>query len=239
MATLSEENREHFDTIATTCENQGWQHVMDRIREETRKHKAWLGVNFVNEGEEGEGKRVVKVLDYACGPGTMAATIEPWATEVRGVDVAPKMVEQFNARAKCRRDADPEMFAVVGDISPAEGPSASIAGEDYHGFDLAVVGVALHHMHDSKLVLRRLAERVKVGTGVVFIVDVVPHAHHHTSAEHTVAHHGFSKEQMVDLMKGAGCRDVKYKVVCTSEVSGKEGKAMEMTVFFCRGTRER
>lgn len=41
-----------------------------RIESEIRERRDWLGVNWVTDNSNTD--RVVKVLDYACGPGTIS-----------------------------------------------------------------------------------------------------------------------------------------------------------------------
>ena len=158
------------------------------------------------------------------------------------------MVREYNTHAANQGLSPTEMFSTAGDLLDPSGPSASICGPEFFDFDLAVVGMGFHHFEKPKLALERLLERVKPKIGVLLIIDFLPHAplnktedhtdaHHKFGSEHTVAHNGFAQEEMLDMLEGAGCRDVKYLVLGTGFVWGPDSQKQERKLFMCRGTR--
>ena len=111
----------------------------------------------------------VRMLDYACGPGLASRSLFSSISSLRGIDVSAGMVTEFN-RVASDVDLYPErMHAVQADIS-TDPPDTAIAGQEWYGFDLALMSMALHHVADPKLVVARLVDRLKPG-GVLVIVD--------------------------------------------------------------------
>lgn len=123
----------------------------------------------------------------------------------------------------------------MGDlIDPKEERPEMFEGEQFWGFDCAVVGLGFHHFADVGLAARRLGERLKAG-GVLVVMDFLPHedVHGHGNGGHghghghghehgadaekggagekeetrvaeTVVHMGFSKEEVQKLFEQAG-----------------------------------
>lgn len=233
------------------------------MTQEVRDRLEWVGVDWVKAGqsekEHGE-KRSLTVLDYGCGPGIMslvmtsrvsrptsarvnqAQALAPYATEFRGIDVSENMIKEYNNRARARGFSEAQMSATCGDLLAPDGPSESIGGPEFYDFDLAVVDLAFHHFQDPALAAKRLVERLKPGKGVLLIVDLVSHGpgthHHGHHASKGVAHHGFAKQAIEQMLKEAGCVDLEYTVVEKPFVLGKDDPSMERQVFMIRGRRE-
>ena len=80
------------------------------------------------------------------------------------------MVYEYNTWASTQ-STTPKMSAFTGNfLDPADPSPAAFAGQEFHGFDLAVVGLGFHQLNDSILAATKLAERLKIG-GVLLIVD--------------------------------------------------------------------
>ena len=100
----------------------------------------------------------------------------------------------------------------MGDLtSPTPSiPSGSPLEDDpaYSAFDIAAVCLALHHVDDPALAIRRLAERVRPG-GVLVVVDFLRHTGLVSShpARKSVAHDGFAVEDVKKMFEDAGCGD--------------------------------
>ena len=110
-------------------------------------------------------------------------------TQVRGIDVSGAMVEEYNRRAKDQGLEPKIMHATRGDLTDTSGSAeCAIDGPDFFDFDLAVVSMAFHHFESPALVARKLVERLKLGAGVLLILDLAEdslspldhgHAHGH------------------------------------------------------------
>ena len=89
--------------------------------------------------------------------------------------------------------------AIIGDLV---GPEANPGLEDRDGafkdFDVAAIGLGFHHFEDPERCLRRLVERVKVGTGVVVILDWLPHGEGQEDRSQQHHHHDHERPQHRD-----------------------------------------
>ena len=66
---------------------------------------------------------------------------------IRGIDIAPGMVSEYNKRAAAANVSPEKMFAHEGDLV---NPSAAISTAELHDLDLAIVSMALHHLPDAE-----------------------------------------------------------------------------------------
>jgi len=162
-------------------------------------------------------------------------------THATGVDVSEGMVEEYNSRMKDQGIANAS--AVIGNfLSETATPSL----EECHGFTVAAVGLGFHHFHNSALVLRRLAERVRPG-GVVLILDWLPSnkdesgghkghiANEFEQMKHTIAHDGFDREMMRGLYEDAGMVDYDFVTMDEPVVLHLAKGKVEKIPFLSRG----
>jgi SAM-dependent methyltransferase len=152
------------------------------------------------------------------------------------------MVHEYNTRASNQGLSPQEMSAICGDLL-THTPSPSLAAMEYFNFDLAVVGLGFHHFADPSHAAKRLVERLKPGTGILLIIDFMPHTpipygqHQFHGAEHVVMHHGFAEEETKLIFEGAGCVDVDVAVLGKGATMGEGEAKFERSVFLARGRR--
>ena len=98
---------------AATYASEPWQKdLINKTHEFMLANLTWLGVDFTNPSTTFEAPtgpstsaRQVRVLDYACGPGTITSILAGHATEFAGIDLSENMVKAYNER-----------FASTGDV---------------------------------------------------------------------------------------------------------------------------
>lgn len=154
------------------------------------------------------------------------------------------MVAEYNKSASNQGIPSSEMEARVGNLLDASNPSpASLSGDEFFNFDIAVVGLGFHHFEDPTFAAKQLALRLKPG-GVLLIIDFMTHAHvhdHANPAAHTITHHGFSEEEVKKMFVGAGAgSDFEMAVVGNGVVFKglKEGgEQLKRTIFMARGVK--
>jgi ubiquinone/menaquinone biosynthesis C-methylase UbiE len=101
------------------------------------------------------------MLDLACGPALLLASLAPAMRLSVGVDVTPKMIQM--ARAACR--ASPANTRFVESLAERL-PFATAA------FDCVVTRLSLHHFPDPLVVLREV-KRVLKSDGLLVIGDLI------------------------------------------------------------------
>ena len=171
----------------------------------------WLGVPFTSPASSFESSPThnpVRVLDYACGPGTVTNALSNHATEYVGIDISEGMLDAYNTRFT--KDASPSQKftarGVVGNLIE-EAPPEHLSGPEFFNFDLAVVGAGFHHFDNVQLATNRLAERLKPG-GVLAIIDFIAWEAEGDEHKHQIAHNGFTEEGVKKMFGTAGLVDV-------------------------------
>ncbi|TGO57356.1 hypothetical protein BCON_0066g00040 [Botryotinia convoluta] len=261
---VTEKNREHWDTHASTYDTR-FQKTIEQLISIIQEDRtmSFIGANWVTETSPPE--HTVKLLDYACGTGLITRALLPTITRAIGIDLSSSMVSQYNARASNQGLSPSEMFAHQGNLLSSD-PAPELEIEDLHQFDIAVVGLGFHHFSNPSLAARKIGERLKKG-GILAVVDFEshdgygnPHGHgdhghghgheHHEElneqaqqARETVTHHGFSEEEIKKIFVDAGVgADFGYMVLGKGIVfhgTGVEGgrKDMKRAVFMARGVK--
>lgn len=211
-----------------------WQiKVATQVSDELRRKVTFIGAHW-STGEQ--DPRKVRLLDYACGTGsvsrvymtwthvacivvrlTMLQALAPYVNDIRGIDISENMVDRYNDLAK-----DPELMqrnakAVVGNLFTEDRPSDSLNTDDLSGFDIAAVGLGFHHFTSPTLAISRLAERVLPG-GVVLIIDLLDEGQGEdeanlSDARPTMTAHGFSEASMKKTFEDAGLQDAVFGVM--------------------------
>ncbi len=171
----------------------------------------WLGVPFNSPAstfESSTSRNSIRVLDYACGPGTITNALADHATEYIGVDISEGMLDAYNTRFSKDSPPSQEFTArgVVGNLVEDE-PPTHLSGPEFFGFDLAAVGAGFHHFDNVQLATTRLAERLKPG-GVLMIIDFLAWQAEGDEHKHQIAHNGFTEERVKELFGKAGLVDV-------------------------------
>ncbi|KAJ4386186.1 hypothetical protein N0V93_009079 [Gnomoniopsis smithogilvyi] len=272
MASLTDLNRAHFDNEASRYDAKHEQ-ATEEIAQRIKGKLDFLGVDWVEDGsseeedEDGKGdgkpERQVRLLDYACGTGSMSRIFAPYTTQCIGIDLSEKMVQIYNARALNQGLAEQEMMGYQGDLCvPTDEDPAAFRNPKFFEFEMACVGLGFHHFDDPSLAAKRLVSRLKSG-GVLMILDFLPHGVHpdadgHYDHDHghshdhshgrtdeeneaqekalkTVTHHGFSEERIKEIFVEAGAgKKFAIEKLGSVTMGMRHGKRH---LFMARGTK--
>lgn len=203
---LTEWNKNHFHNVAESIwELPAVKILGEQVTYELQTKFEWFGVRKSEEGAE------TKMLDYACGNGIVSKSLASLVPIIRGMDIAPGMVDQYNKFARQEKYSEARMHAVAGNLLDDD-ESASLP-EDYAGFDLIVISLALHHVSDPEAMIAKFAARLAPG-GVVVVLDwisssgIVPsEIPADDPVRHTVSRHGFEEDELRAAYEKAGLRD--------------------------------
>ncbi|MFO1255512.1 MAG: metalloregulator ArsR/SmtB family transcription factor [Sphingomonadaceae bacterium] len=135
------------------------------------------------------------VLDVGTGTGRIAELLSPRARSVTGLDNSPEMLRL--ARARLQGLPADRLDLVQGDF-------AALPFAD-GGFDTVVFHQVLHYAQAPEQVLAEAARVCRAG-GTIAVVDFAAHDREELRSQHAHARLGFSDEQMLALLAGAGFR---------------------------------
>ncbi|KAF1827647.1 S-adenosyl-L-methionine-dependent methyltransferase [Dissoconium aciculare CBS 342.82] len=252
MSAFTEANRKAFNDLSAEYDTKPWQHkIANQVAEALQSRKDWLGARLIDPAKPIPSPETpeVRLLDYACGTGSITRALGPYVHTIRGVDLSDNMVVAYNTAATKSGLTPQQARAVVGDFCGEEQPAAGseLQGAEFHDFDIAVIGLGFHHFEDTTRALRRLRDRVKPATGVVVIVDFLPsdtpqHGHHHHGQEfpemqHTIKHDGFTKEQLHGMFTAAGLEDFDFAALEEPSVMELASGTVTKTLFVAKGRR--
>lgn len=133
------------------------------------------------------------LLDVGTGTGRMAELFAPRAEQVTAVDKSPEMLRL--ARARLQHLPAGKIDLLQGDFSTLPLPGGA--------FDTVLFHQVLHYAQEPETVLAEAA-RVTTPGGRIAVVDFAAHAHEELRTLHAHARLGFSDEQMLALLTGAG-----------------------------------
>lgn len=210
--------------------------ISQQIGVALQERKEWAGVKWYKPGEI--GGREVKLLDYACGTGSITKALGPWVTKIIGIDVSENMVQKYNEEAQAAGLKPDEVYAIVGDLLADEVPE-ELKKPEYYEFDIAVIGLGFHHFENPVTAIQRLTERLKADTGVLMIIDFLPFdTAEHGQAAHTIKHSGFTRANLEKLHRIARMQKFSFSIVDDPAVMELQEGTVKRTLFISRAMKE-
>jgi 2-polyprenyl-3-methyl-5-hydroxy-6-metoxy-1,4-benzoquinol methylase len=100
----------------------------------------------------------LRILDYACGPGTITAAIENHEAECIGIDLSENMVKTYNSRFSSNEEFDLKANAFVGNLLE-DSITPSLMEPKFFDFDLVAVGLGFHHFEHPEFAAKQLCKR--------------------------------------------------------------------------------
>lgn len=215
----NQRNIAHWDSVAKTYRSDHTQKefgdLINKATEFVLANISSIGVDFIDPAASFESsigtdsQRTVRVLDYACGPGTVTGILAGRATQYVGIDLSPGMVNEYNERFSGQgEDEKLNAYAYNANLFDPSGIPESLNKPEFENFDLVTVGFGFHHFQNLPLVTQRLVDRLKPG-GVLMILDFYSHGKDDfkDAATNTISHHGFTEDQIKDLFTDSGLED--------------------------------
>ena len=206
------------------------------------ERKDWIEVRWAKEDDTKYG-RETRLLDYACGTGSITKALGPLVTTIRGIDISENMVQKYNEAAQSAGIKPEQINAVLGDLLADEVP-AHLNTKEYQEFDLAVIGLGFHHFDNPVRAVQRLSERLKSGTGVLLIIDFLPFDDEQDTEttdpwKGTVKTRGFARANIEKLYKLAGLEKFSFSLVDEPAIlETKDGGTKKRSIFIARGVKE-
>ncbi|MFM5953602.1 MAG: ArsR/SmtB family transcription factor [Novosphingobium sp.] len=133
------------------------------------------------------------LLDIGTGTGRIAELLAPRARRVTGLDKSPEMLRLARTRLQ-------DLPAEALDLVQGDFTALPFAAES---FDTVVFHQVLHYAQEPGPALAEAARVCRSG-GMIAIVDFAAHDREELRSLHAHARLGFSDEQMLSLLAGAG-----------------------------------
>ncbi|KAH0291426.1 S-adenosyl-L-methionine-dependent methyltransferase [Aureobasidium namibiae CBS 147.97] len=199
-------NRETWDSKAKDYDAKPWQKkIAAQVASALDTHTTWLAANWISEGN-----KECRLLDYACGTGSVTRALSSQITHATGLDISSQMLHQYTTLLSSSHPHLSLSTAITDFCStatPEYSNTSATFGSSAH-YDVAGVALGFHHFSDPSLCISNLYASLKKG-GVLFIVDWLPkevkrdehigsaHAHAHPSA-HSSNHSAQPSAQQKD-----------------------------------------
>ncbi|RDW65659.1 class I SAM-dependent methyltransferase [Aspergillus mulundensis] len=260
MSDFTETNRKHFDKVASNHQND-FGELIAAIITELQSRREWISPKLAGEPKHEDGIKEadeVRLLDYACGSGTVSKALAPYTTRSIGLDLSANMVNEYNKTAREMGYGAERMQAhrwdLLSDSTASSAPSDFLAQESY---DIVATAMALHHVADPAKLLSRLSELLNPG-GVCVVVDMVPESESASTGEvenvfetietldpskrgvlDTIGKQGFTEAEMRSMYEGAGMwRRFEYVVLPEKLRFALFGRRFAFPGFVARGAKE-
>jgi putative AdoMet-dependent methyltransferase len=159
------------------------------------------------------------VMDFGAGTGLLSGKLAPQVQKIIAVDVSPAMLEQLSKK--------PELAGKVETVCQnlLEKPLG-------RSVDLVVSAMAMHHVDDTRGLLRALFSHLLPG-GRVALADLdAEDGTFHPPGTEGVFHAGFDRDALGALLREAGFVDVQFGTAC--EVSKEDRR---YPIFLVTATR--
>ncbi|KAG9529953.1 S-adenosyl-L-methionine-dependent methyltransferase, partial [Aureobasidium melanogenum] len=248
-------NRETWDSKAKDYDAKPWQKkIASQVASALDSHASWLGANWTSSSN-----KECKLLDYACGTGSVTRALSNHITHATGLDISPQMLEQYNTLLSSSHPSLHLNTAIADLCSNDTETNTAISGPEFHDFDVAGVALGFHHFNNPALCISNLASRLKSG-GVLFIVDWLPkdvspaehigsqHAHPSSDSKETdteewkkmqktIKTNGFTENDMRTFFERAGFGEFGFVVLEEGFVLQMNGKEVKKTGFIAKGRK--
>ncbi|GMV56287.1 MAG: hypothetical protein AMXMBFR6_20920 [Betaproteobacteria bacterium] len=169
----------------------------------------------------------MRALEYGCGTGLVSVLLADRLAHVVAADIAPNMLRVLED--KCRRTGlahiETRRLDLTTDPPPAE------------RFDLIFTSMTLHHIENVAAVLEALAGLLKPG-GWLALADLDSEdGSFHGPNIPGVAHHGFERPWLMDILRKLGLANVDALTADTVHKVGADGTARDYTIFLITAQR--
>lgn len=163
---------------------------------------------------------IATALDFGCGTGLLTLELAARAGQVTGLDTSAGMLAELSA--KIERAGLTNVDVLQADLA---------AGDPLPGhYDLIASAMALHHIPDPAVVLKRLLAAAKPGAHLALAdLDSEGGAFHDDKAG--VYHNGFDRIDLADMLAGLGFTGIDAVTAATIEKPGKCCAVATFTVF--------
>lgn len=161
----------------------------------------------------------MQIMDFGAGTGLITSYVFPHVKNIVAVDVSQAMLDQLVSKPELQGKVE----AVCQDI---------IKQPLKQKFDLIMSAMAMHHIEDTRLLIKTFAEHLKTNAKVALAdLDFEDGTFHPADIE-GVYHDGFDRDNLKSILEKNGFKDIKF---VTAHTVNKENKSYP--VFLVTATK--
>lgn len=161
----------------------------------------------------------MEVMDFGAGTGLLTAHIVPLVKSITAVDISEAMLNQLAAKPEFKGKVTPVCQNILD--KPLD-----------KKFDLIISAMAMHHVHDTALMIQRFAEHLKPGALIALADLDSEDGSFHPPETEGIFHHGFDREAFTLLLQKAGFQNIEF---LTAHVVEKDGR--DFPIFLVLGEK--
>ncbi|HED12781.1 MAG TPA: class I SAM-dependent methyltransferase [Gammaproteobacteria bacterium] len=170
------------------------------------KSKDWDGNELIKQLSSAVGASILEhvplhermqVMDFGAGTGLICSQIAQRVEKITAVDISEAMLEKLAAKPELRDKVETVCQDIVK--APLE-----------YRFDLIVSAMAMHHIEDTHLLVRRFAEHAKPGALVALADLDKEDGSFHPEGTEGVHHHGFERAALQEILEECGFKTIRF-----------------------------
>ena len=166
------------------------------------------------------------VMDFGCGTGLLTMQLQPFVHFITGVDSSQGMLDVLNTKIKDKNLTNVKTFCL--DIEK----DGVLKGS----YNLIVSSMTFHHIREIKPVLDQFYN-ILLPAGNLCIADLdIDDGQFHENND-GVFHFGFDRENLSNIIKDAGFRDIKFQTAAKITKPVQGGGNREFTIFLITGCK--
>lgn len=166
----------------------------------------WDGQTIVQQLSQTIGPSIIKhvdlhsemeVMDFGAGTGLLSTHIVPRVKSVAAVDISKSMLNQLTHKDTFKNKVTTYCQNIL------EHPIDK-------KFDLIISAMAMHHVEDTALMLRRFSEHLKPGARIALADLDTEDGSFHPPHTQGVFHLGFDRATFTSLLEDAGFQNIQF-----------------------------
>lgn len=167
------------------------------------------------------------VLDFGCGTGLVALSLQPFVHSVTGVDSSRGMLDVM--AAKIEREKLATIRALYLDLDKGD----TLSGQ-YH---LIVSSMTLHHVREIEPLLA-LFHRIAVPGGYLAVADLDFEGGRFHGSSEGVFHFGFERESLRRSFAQVGFEEIRDRTAAEINKPDSDGEMRRFSVFLMTGRKK-
>jgi len=156
-------------------------------------------------------KETYKVMDFGAGTGLITLKAAELSGQVTAVDASEAMLKQL--RDKINNEKKKNITTLNADIE-------TIPGFE-NNYDVILSSMSMHHVKDTAAALKKFFNSLKEG-GRIAIADLEKEDGTFHGNNDGIYHFGFDRDEIFDLLAGAGFTGIRIRTVYTVEKNGRQ-----------------